>query len=148
MPAVTSSIEIPGADVDLVWDVVSDSARFPDLAEHVKGVTWRNSGEAEWLVGLNGSTVSWIQRESARPPRWLDFEQVDGDLDRLRGRWSLHGQTFGVRLSLKIEFELGVDGLAPLLDPIWEQSFQAHANALVRAVERAVSSRLGEERPA
>lgn len=139
MRAVAASAEIAGADLDQVWGIVSDSARFPRLVDHVLAVTRRGDGAVEWLTLLNGSRVSWVQREFAQQPRLLVFEQLYGDLDQLRGRWTLHPQPTGVQLRLKIEFHLGVDGLADLLDPIWEQSFQAHADALTRAVARAGS---------
>jgi hypothetical protein len=44
----------------------------------------------------------------------------------------------GCRVSLTIAFALGVDGLAPLLEPIWGQSLQAHANALLKSLTAAL----------
>jgi ribosome-associated toxin RatA of RatAB toxin-antitoxin module len=137
MPAVAATVDIPAAPIDRVWDVVYDCERYPALAEHVLEVSRRDDGHVEWLALLNGSRVGWVQQDSAQPPQVLAFEQVDGDLDQLRGRWTLLPQPSGVRLRLDIEFHLGVDGLAALLDPMWAQSFHAHAEALTRAVARA-----------
>jgi Polyketide cyclase / dehydrase and lipid transport len=140
MPAVKASAGVTGVPVDRVWVVVSDAGRFPLIAEHVLDVRREPGGEVGWLVLLNGSRVGWVQREAAEPPTIRSFEQVRGDLDRLRGRWTLRPVPDGVRLDLEVDFHLGVDGLAALLDPIWSQAFQAHADALVGAVARAARS--------
>lgn len=148
MRTVRASAQIAGADLDQVWAVVSHSERYPLLVEHILEVNRRDDGAAQWCALLNGSRVSWVQRERGQPPRSLVFEQVRGDLDRLRGRWTLRPRPAGVWLGLDVEFSLGLDGLAPLFDPIWEQSFQAHADAVVGALARAVRSRPDETRTA
>jgi hypothetical protein len=114
-----------------VWDVL-DGGALPSIADHVLAVTDTPDGQ-HWSVLLNGSRVDWIQQSVRTGERELSFEQVTGDLAQLHGNWTLHDG----HLSLTIRFHLGVDGLAPLLDPIWTQSFQAHADALVRAVAEA-----------
>ena len=136
MPRVEASVDVAGGDVDRLWAAVRDSERYPSLAGHVLGVV-RRGGQTEWCALLNGSRVSWVQRETTQPPRSLRFEQVHGDFAELRGRWTVDPYDHGVRLRLEVEFQLGVDGLAALLDPIWAQSLQAHAATLVHAVAGA-----------
>jgi ribosome-associated toxin RatA of RatAB toxin-antitoxin module len=138
MPTVTAQTEIAAARIERVWDIVSDVERYPSLAAHVLEVS-PDGAHHRWAVLLNGSRVGWVQRDCPSPPRQLRFEQVTGDLDQLRGRWALEQRGTSVRLCLRICAHLGVDGLAPLLDPIWAQSFQAHADALVRAIAAASS---------
>jgi ribosome-associated toxin RatA of RatAB toxin-antitoxin module len=138
MPTVNASTKIVGARIERVWHVVSDVERYPSMAGHVLEVS-PDGGRHRWVVLLNGSRVYWVQRDLPSPPWRLEFEQVTGDLDRLRGCWTLEQRGADVLLSLEIHFHLGIDGLAPLLDPIWTQSFQAHADALARAVAAADS---------
>jgi Polyketide cyclase / dehydrase and lipid transport len=121
-----------------VWEVLAGDL-LPAVADHVLDVTATPAGQ-RWSVLLNGSRVDWIQRTVRADQHGLTFEQVSGDLAELRGNWALRPNLLG----LTIEFDLGVDGLAPLLDPIWTQSFQAHADALVRAVAGAARSLAGE----
>lgn len=136
MPTVNALAELRGARLERVWEVVSDVERYPDLAGHVLEVSPCDGGH-RWVVLLNGSRVEWVQRDRPTAPLSLEFEQVTGDLDALRGRWTLDRSASGVTVRLRIDFHLGVDGLAHLLDPIWAQSFQAHADALTRAVASA-----------
>lgn len=137
MPAVTATAPVPGATRDQVWPVVADPERYRPFAEHVLSVE-ADGDRQRWAVLLNGSRVEWVQQEAAAAPERLEFHQLSGDLDQLLGSWSLHETAAGVQVELTLQFHLGIDGLAPLLDPIWAQSFQAHANALVRAVGQAV----------
>lgn len=116
------------------WDVLRGD-RLPEVADHVLAVTDTPAGQ-HWSVLLNGSKVDWVQRTTAADERELAFEQVSGDFAELIGTWSLDNG----KLTLTIRFHLGVDGLAPLLDPIWTQSFQAHADALVRAVAEEMAA--------
>jgi hypothetical protein len=116
------------------WDVLRGD-RLPEVADHVLAVTDTPAGQ-HWSVLLNGSKVDWVQRTTAADERELAFEQVNGDFAELIGTWSLDNG----KLTLTIRFHLGVDGLAPLLDPIWTQSFQAHADALVRAVAEEMAA--------
>lgn len=136
MPTVNALAELDGARIERVWEVVSDVERYPDLVDHVLEVSPCEGGH-RWVVLLNGSRVQWVQRDRPTEPSSLEFEQVTGDLDTLRGRWTLDRSASGVTVRLRIDFHLGVDGLAHLLDPIWTQSFRAHADALTRAVTAA-----------
>ncbi|MFF8292635.1 type II toxin-antitoxin system RatA family toxin [Streptomyces sp. NPDC016309] len=139
MPKIQADALVEGRTPDEVWAVVKDSPLVASRARHVVSVRPRSEQDKtfrinEWTLLLNGSEVTWTQREAAGPGLRLRFEQLDGDLERLSGQWSVTEAGTGTRVSLAIDFELGVDGLAPLLEPIWSQSFQAHADELLRAL--------------
>jgi hypothetical protein len=137
VPSVMSESIVDATTARRVWPLLEDGARLASLVAHVLEVAPAPAGARRWRVLLNGSEVRWQQR-AERAPGELRFEQTAGDLDRLRGAWTLSERDGAMRLALRIDFHLGVDGLAPLLDPIWTQSFQAHADALVNAVTRVI----------
>ncbi|WP_338898166.1 SRPBCC family protein [Streptomyces sp. TG1A-60] len=139
MPEIQADTLIEGRTPEEVWARVKDSALVASRARHVVAVRPVSDPDRtfrihEWTVLLNGSEVTWRQREAAGPGLRLCFEQTAGDLERLSGEWSLTTAGAGTRVSFVLAYELGVDGLAPLLDPIWSQSFQAHADELLRAL--------------
>ncbi|MFF3291677.1 SRPBCC family protein [Streptomyces sp. NPDC003023] len=140
MPEIRAETLLEGRTADEVWALVKDSGRTASRAGHVVAVSPRPAARErafrfdEWKVLLNGSEVTWVQREAAGPGLRLRFEQLTGDLEELSGEWAVDAVPGGVRVSLAIGFELGIDGLAPLLEPIWSQSFQAHADALLRSL--------------
>jgi ribosome-associated toxin RatA of RatAB toxin-antitoxin module len=136
MPTVSTRTEITNARIQTVWNIVRDVERYPSLANHVLEVS-PDGPHHRWAVLLNGSRVEWVQRDWWKPPSRAGFDQVSGDFDRLRGGWWLERRGSGAVLRLRIDLHLGVDGLAPLLDPVWAQSFQAHADALLSAIAGA-----------
>lgn len=145
MQVVTASAETPGADAGRLWALVSDAERMPGHCDQVVRVRRdpERTGAARhtsWTVLLNGSEVSWVQRETPHPPYQLAFTQVTGDLAELHGRWRVQPAPGRVRLELELAFQLGIDGLAPLFDPIWAQAFQAYADRLVPALARAAAA--------
>ncbi|WP_432089517.1 MULTISPECIES: type II toxin-antitoxin system RatA family toxin [unclassified Streptomyces] len=139
MPEIQAETLIEGRTPDEVWALVEHSERIASRAGHVVAVSPRPEQDEtfrlnEWKVLLNGSEVTWVQREAAGPGLRLRFEQTEGDLEELSGEWTVTAAPTGTRVRLVLGFELGIDGLAPLLEPIWSQSFQAHADALLRSL--------------
>jgi hypothetical protein len=135
MCVVIAETPMPEVPARRVWGVLGGDG-LPSLAEHVLDVRTTPQGDQQWSVLLNGSQVDWVQRTVQAGAHELAFELLSGDLAELRGRWTLSPG----RLRLTMQFHLGIDGLAPLFDPIWTQSLQAHADALVRAVAGAARS--------
>ena len=73
----------------------------------------------DWEVDLRGSRLQWRQTQRYLPSELaVEFEQIDGDLSYLRGRWRVvdHGSTCSVEV--EITFEIGVRMLREMLEPI------------------------------
>lgn len=145
MPEIQAETLVEGRTPDEVWALVKDSGSIASQAGHVVAVRPQSAQDKtfrcnEWKVLLNGSEVTWVQREAAGPGLRLRFEQTTGDLEQMSGEWAITAAPDGTRVALSIDFELGIDGLAPLLEPIWSQSFQAHADALLRSLKACTAS--------
>lgn len=141
MPEIHSAAPAPGWTAEELWNVVKDGracvgARDVVSVEELPS-TASGHRSTRWTVLLNGSEVTWTQREWAEAGSRLVFEQTSGDLEELTGEWTVAPAADGAQVMLRIAFELGIDGLAPLLEPIWAQSFQAHTDALLRTVTAA-----------
>jgi hypothetical protein len=141
-PTVRAHAPAPGLDAARLRSLLDTGAELPALCDQVVAVEAVPGGGQHWRVLLNGSEVEWEQTAPEGPgpeapgaTAALSFAQTGGDLAELRGDWRLDGG----ELTLTLAFHLGVDGLAPLLDPIWTQSFQAFADALVRGVATAAT---------
>jgi hypothetical protein len=136
MPRLTATATV-AVPHDRLRALLSRSQDWAWRAPHVLDVTPTGSGATSWQVLLNGSRCAWTLAERDDASGALAFDQVEGDLERMSGSWSLEPVDSGTRVRLHLSFDLGVDGLAALLDPIWSQSLQAHADALLHALAAA-----------
>jgi ribosome-associated toxin RatA of RatAB toxin-antitoxin module len=138
MPIVRSSIDILHVDVAHVWNVVCDFERHPEYMADVLEVRYleRTAATAlsSWRVLLNGSELTWVERDLFTPPSRIDFDQIEGDLELFRGSWSIAGPDGGVRVSLEIEFDLGIPSLAAVLDPVGIQAIHTNSRSMLTAI--------------
>jgi ribosome-associated toxin RatA of RatAB toxin-antitoxin module len=138
MPIVRSSIDILHVDVAHVWNVVCDFESHPEYMADVLEVRYleRTAATAlsSWRVLLNGSELTWVERDLFTPPSRIDFDQTEGDLELFRGSWSLAGSDGCVRVSLEIEFDLGIPSLAAVLDPVGIQAIHTNSRSMLTAI--------------
>ncbi|MGL4175033.1 MAG: type II toxin-antitoxin system RatA family toxin [Dermatophilaceae bacterium] len=132
MPTVAAQTDV-ARSAEQVWASVRSAPALAVQAPHVVHVT-AHGDTSHWTVLLNGSEVTWTQRDHAGTDTVLRFEQTGGDFEAMSGQWEVADIVDGCRIRLTIDFDLGVDGLAPLLEPMWAQSLRAHAEALLRVV--------------
>ncbi|MFD8498253.1 type II toxin-antitoxin system RatA family toxin [Amycolatopsis sp. NPDC059657] len=138
MPIVYTSVDIADATLDHVWDVVCAFDRYPPLMPDVLEVNFLERSETEavsaWRVLLNGSEMTWEERDVFVPKSRIDFEQIDGDLEVFRGSWLLSEIEGGVRVSLSLEFDMGIPSLAAVLDPIGIQAIESNSRTMLTAI--------------
>jgi ribosome-associated toxin RatA of RatAB toxin-antitoxin module len=138
MPAVHTEMEVPGVSLADVWRVVSDFEQFPALMPNVLSVdVIGRDGDAvitTWRVVLEGSEMTWDERDTFVPHERITFEQVDGDLDVFRGEWTLAEREGGVLVTLTVEFDLGIPSLAMVLNPVGVKAIDANSREMLRAI--------------
>jgi Polyketide cyclase / dehydrase and lipid transport len=112
-----------------VWEALRSPSAFVSTAKHVVSVRPQPGGGDAWVV-LSGGKVRWIQHDEPANDA-MEFWMVDGDLEGFRGRWEARDEGGSTVVSLTMDFWLGVDGLAPLLNPVWTTLMQSHVTGLV-----------------
>ena len=132
------------APVDVVWRQVQDIERFPEYSSAVRSVVVRSrQGEirdSDWEVYLRGSVLQWSERAVISDEQMsMTFEQTDGDLSHLAGGWTV-SRTLPVRVSLSVEFEIGIPLLARMLTPIAAEALEQNARLMLADVDRHMSA--------
>jgi ribosome-associated toxin RatA of RatAB toxin-antitoxin module len=131
-------VDIPGVDIDHVWNVVCDFESHPEYMADVLEITFleRSPEEAlsSWRVLLNGSELTWEEKDYFHPPHRIDFDQTEGDLEVFRGSWTLTETETGVNVVLEIEFDLGIPSLAAVLDPVGIQAIDSNSRSMLNAI--------------
>jgi ribosome-associated toxin RatA of RatAB toxin-antitoxin module len=144
MPEVEVNVAM-SATVDRVWSAVTEVEDYPRFMESVRRVSVienlsDGSRLTAWSVTLKGSTLEWTEREVMHHgERRLEFEQVEGDLDRFRGAWSVTAAPGGgVNVRLEVDFDIGIPLLADMLNPVAARALQENSEQMLRGIERQV----------
>ncbi len=143
MPIVRSEVKITGVDRKTVWESVSAFDKYPASMPDVLSVIFLERTEffalTTWTILLNGSELSWTEKEVFTPFESITFDSVDGDLELFRGEWSIKEISDGLTVSLEIEFDLGIPSLADVLNPIGVQAIQTNSTSMLEAIKHEIS---------
>lgn len=142
--------------VDATYDRLSDFAAYPDLAPSVLRVDvfndliengHRRSCQSAWEVTFRNGVLSWEETdEFDRDHRTVSFEQVDGDLEVLRGSWSVReAASGGSEVHFEAEFDLGLPGLEDFLEPVAQRALEDNVRELMTRLFEGAKIDDGEE---
>lgn len=128
---------------DEAYRRLADYASYPAQTATVRSVElFGRDGTAysTWRVDFRGGVLCWTERdESNAGDRTLSFSQVDGDLDRFDGGWTVRPYAEGSALVFTAELDLGIPSLAPLVDPIAKDALEANIVTILRGLFADVS---------
>lgn len=110
-------------------------AEHTDTVRHVE-VTLRDQMMfSTWQVNFRGGMLCWTERDQIDPVRRvLEFEQVDGDLDRFVGRWEVAADSAGSTMTFTADLDMGIPSLAPIIDPVARQALDTNLHAILRGL--------------
>jgi ribosome-associated toxin RatA of RatAB toxin-antitoxin module len=138
MPHVETTTRILNKKIENVWETVSKFEQYPEMMDDILEVRWESKGEiskSAWRVLLNGSEMSWIERDEFIPFEKIVFEQIEGDLEVFRGEWHLVQIDTDVVVTLEIEFDIGIPSLADILNPIGIRAIQSNSRQMLAAIQ-------------
>jgi ribosome-associated toxin RatA of RatAB toxin-antitoxin module len=126
MRAIALRAVVQAERPEVAFHEIADFERFPSLAQDVHHVSTRPSTadirDSTWEVNFRRGIMRWDEREVLDPRRLrIDFEQTDGDFEKLRGSWQLAPVTGGVEVCFAVTYDFGIDSLAGIMDPIAER---------------------------
>lgn len=129
--------EVINRDIARVWERICDVDSYGDFMQPVRSVrTISTDGDhsvVEWEVILKGSLMNWTESETRFPDRYrVEFEQIDGDLERFVGFWQLTALADTVTEAvLTIDFEIGIPMLRDMLDPVAERALRENSRQML-----------------
>lgn len=144
MAEITSTRTI-GHAPERVFAAARQVTRFPEVLPNLEQVTMLEDDgqghtvtrwDASFSVGPMSKRVSWTERDT-----WDDqalectFDLIEGDMKVYRGVWTFVPEGDGCRADLRVEFELGIPMLGPMIDKIVNQLMQQNCDDLLEALE-------------
>ncbi len=111
------------ADPDDSFARIQDVERYASLTPTVHEVIVSESTAREqlsdWRVAFRGGVLCWTERDHIdRRARTMEFVQVEGDVDRFDGRWTVLPTASGCEVRFEAVVDLGIASLAPIVDPV------------------------------
>ncbi|WP_019633392.1 type II toxin-antitoxin system RatA family toxin [Actinomadura atramentaria] len=141
MPDIAVDMEI-AAPADRVWSTVVDIERYPASMSSVRWVRLLaddgRDRRSRWSITLKGSILEWEETETLdHDARVLAFDQVSGDMEVFTGAWRVDAVDAGrTRVTLTIDFEIGIPLLAEMLNPVAQRSLRQNCEEMLRGIER------------
>lgn len=138
MPLVSSTVALGPVAPEAVWSILKDFETYPDFMKDVLSVKVLERQDdtviSSWKVLLNGSELSWTERDVLVANESIVFEQIDGDLEVWHGAWRLVPGSEGLSVALDVTFDLGIPSLAEILHPIGERAVRANSRQMLDAI--------------
>jgi len=122
MPLVLVQRVVPGAP-ESAYALAKDMESYPQFMKDVvslrvlerRGAVQRS----EWVGRLQGKLMRWIEEDTFDDAALtISYRQTEGDLKKFEGMWRFLPEGGGTRVSLSVDFDLGIPMLAGLLDPV------------------------------
>jgi ribosome-associated toxin RatA of RatAB toxin-antitoxin module len=140
MPRVEVELQVR-APVEQVWERINDFGSYPTYMRTVESVEELDAPEGRrltrWRALFKGSILCWTDESIALPDEWrVEFQQVDGDLERFDGTWQLAPISADVtNVTLAVDFEIGIPQLASLLNATAAAAIEENCISMIQDVE-------------
>lgn len=137
MPIVEQSITINEIDLNKLWENICSFEKYPKFMKDVIEVQCYGENLSSWKVLLNGSELTWAEKDYFYPYEKITFEQVEGDLDVYRGEWVIKydKEKRDAIVTLVIEFDLGIPSLEEMLNPIGIKAIKTNSRQMLDAIK-------------
>jgi hypothetical protein len=133
---------VPSLTAPEVFDRLADFSAYPTYSEAVRSVVTRHENGrfySDWEVNFREGILRWSEEDLLdREQCVLGFEQTAGDIDDFRGEWSVHAQPGGALVRFTCSFDMGIPGLADILEPIAELALRDNAKSIIAGLMPAV----------
>lgn len=122
MPFISAetTVDGPPAAAFALAKNMEDYPRFMKDVVYLKVLERDDSSQiSEWHARLQGRILRWKERDVFdETALTITYQQTEGDLKRFEGAWSFVPAGEGTKITLTVDFDLGIPMLAPLLDPV------------------------------
>jgi ribosome-associated toxin RatA of RatAB toxin-antitoxin module len=138
MPLVSSLVPLKGVTAHDIWPILRDFGTYPTFMTDVLQVdVLENSVDtivSRWRVLLNGSELTWTEKDVLVENVSITFEQIDGDLEAWHGAWRIVPTSECLIVRLDVVFDIGIPSLAEILDPIGIRAVKANSRQMLDAI--------------
>ncbi len=141
-----TSMRRMACDARTAYETAKNIERFPEFMPDLESATIvdrlgdgkvTSRWEGRVSVGPLKRKIKWAEKDF-----WDDenlvctFDLIEGDMKEYSGTWTFTPEDKGCVVELKVDFEMGIPLLGPMVTTIINQVMQDNCDALVEALER------------
>lgn len=148
MPQVEASVVIKGNTAE-VYALAKDMESYPQFMEDVVSIKVMERSPdrtiTDWNARLQGKPMRWQEEDlfdDARPH--IRYRQISGDLKKFEGDWFFDAAEEGTRVTLTVDFELGIPMFAAMLNPVAKLVVKNNIESMLKGMkEKVEGSKVG-----
>ncbi|MCL4439326.1 MAG: aromatase/cyclase [Firmicutes bacterium] len=142
MPYIECTILARG-DAREAYEIAKNMEEYPKFMENLENLTVVERGEGytitDWLAKVDGRDFKWQERDVFDDENLtITYKQTAGDLKKFEGQWTFDKEEDGTKITLTVDFEMGIPVLAGLLNPILKKKVKSNSDAMLEAIKRKV----------
>lgn len=123
-----------------IYPILKEMERYPDFMEDLISVEVlerkENTTVTKWVSNVDGRTIKWTELDVFDDENLhISYRQLEGDLKRFEGEWSLTPIEGGTEIKLTVDFEFGIPMIAGLLNPILKKKVRENSANMLKAIK-------------
>lgn len=131
-----------------MYAIAKDMEAFPQFMPDVKSVKVLERGPnytvTDWKVQIVGRQFQWQERDEFDDERYhIRYRQTGGDLKKFEGEWRFEETGDGVKITLTVDFDLGMPMLAGMINPILVKAVQMNSDKMLEAIKGRAEAEAG-----
>lgn len=123
-----------------IYPILKEMERYPEFMEDLISVEVlerkENTTVTKWVSNVDGRTIKWTELDVFDDENLhISYRQLEGDLKRFEGEWSLTPIEGGTEIKLTVDFEFGIPMIAGLLNPILKKKVRENSANMLKAIK-------------
>lgn len=140
MPSTERSVIIK-APLERVYAIAKDFESFASYMPDVNSIVIQERGDgytiSAWDVSVVGRKFRWTERDEFDDENYrIRYQQVSGDLKKFEGEWRFEEVEDGVRVTLTVDFELGIPMLSSLFNPVLVKAVESNSDKMLQGIKQ------------
>lgn len=142
MPYVERSIVIRGS-IESVYELAKDMERYPEFMRDVESVrvVERNGNRTvtEWETSVDGTPILWTEQDVFDDENYrIEYELIEGDLDKFQGIWKFENTPEGTRVTLTVDYDFGIPELTNLIGPTLAEKVGENSEMMLQGMKHRI----------
>lgn len=123
-----------------IYPILKEMEKYPEFMEDLISVEVlerkENTTVTKWVSNVDGRTIKWTELDVFDDENLhISYRQLEGDLKRFEGEWSLTPIEGGTEVKLTVDFEFGIPMIAGLLNPILKKKVRENSANMLKSIK-------------